>query len=132
VSPVSDARSTPLRVLIGDDHEDSALSLALVLESAGCEVRTAGNGEDALQAAMDYRPDAILLDIGMPKLDGYEVCRMIRAAEQLPQRTLILALTGRGLDDDKRKSAEAGFDRHLVKPIDPQNLIGILRSVGTG
>jgi len=118
-----------LRILVGDDHEDSALSLALVLESMGCGVRTATDGRAALEAALEFRPDAVLLDIGMPSLDGYEVCRRIRAETGWGNEVVLLALTGRGHDEDKRRSLEAGFDGHLVKPIDPDAILRLVRSV---
>jgi len=115
-----------MRILIGDDHEDSARSLALVLEIAGYEVHTAMDGRAVLDAAIDQHPDAIFVDISMPTMDGYEVCRSVRA-ESWGENVLIVALTGRGHDDDRRKSAEAGFDYHFVKPIDPDKLISLLR-----
>ena len=120
------ARPESLRVLVGDDHEDSAFSLALVLEAFGCEVRTAGDGQAALDAALAFRPDAIVLDIRLPKLDGYAICRRIRAQTGWGRDVLMLALTGLGDADDKRKSREAGFDRHLVKPVRPERLLAVL------
>jgi CheY-like chemotaxis protein len=115
------------QVLVGDDHEDSALSLALVLEAAGYAVRAETSGRAVFDAATEQRPDAIFLDIGMPVLNGYEVCRLVRA-EPWGANVLIVALTGRGHDDDRRKSSEAGFNHHFVKPIDPDKLISLLRA----
>ena len=95
---------------------DAADSLAQLLELLGNEVRTAYDGGAGVAAAEAFRPDLILMDIGMPKVNGYEACRRVR--EQPWGATVVLvALTGWGQDDDRRKSAEAGFDHHLVKPI---------------
>lgn len=114
-------------MLVGDDYEDSVVSLALVLESLGYEVKTATDGRAAFELAMDYQPDVVLLDIGMPTMNGYEICRGIRTDEAWGKSALIVALTGRGREDDKRRSREAGFDLHVVKPIDPNSLMGLLR-----
>src|SRR5262245_16034977 len=105
------------RVLIADDNEDSAETMSLLLQALGNEVRTVHDGHQALAEAEVCRPDAVLLDIGMPGLDGYEVARMIRATPW--GRTMVLvALTGRGLDEDVERAHAAGFDRHLLKPVD--------------
>jgi DNA-binding response OmpR family regulator len=121
-------RRPAIRVLVGDDHEDSASSLGFVLEACGFEVRTALDGQAALETAVRYRPDAIILDIGLPTLDGYEICRRIRADRSWGADVLILALTGRGTDDDKRLSREAGFDLHIVKPARPERLMALLET----
>jgi CheY-like chemotaxis protein/two-component sensor histidine kinase len=113
------------RILVADDNEDSVLSMALMLEITGNEVRTAADGLEAVQAAAAFRPAVILLDIGMPKLDGYEACRRIRQ-QPWGRDALIVALTGWGQDEDKRLSKEAGFDHHLVKPVDPSVLEKLL------
>ncbi|HKA60141.1 MAG TPA: ATP-binding protein [Gemmatimonadales bacterium] len=105
------------RVLIVDDNHDSADSLAMLLKLSGHETRVAYDGEQALGEAASYQPDCILLDVGMPKLNGYEACRRIRA-QRWGQAATIIALTGWGQEDDRRKSREAGFDRHLIKPVD--------------
>ncbi len=105
------------RILIADDNVDAADSLAMVLELMGHEVRTAHDGRAAVEVAASFRPDLILLDIGMPTMNGYDACRRIR--DQPGGRdTIVVALTGWGHDDDKRRSHEAGFDHHVVKPID--------------
>ena len=117
------------RILVADDNEDSAASLAMMLEIMGHEVRTAADGLTAFEAASAYRPDAILLDIGMPRLNGYETCRLLRE-QPWGQGILLLALTGWGQDDDKRRSREAGFDHHLVKPIEPAMLQKLLGALG--
>jgi CheY-like chemotaxis protein len=111
----------PQRILVADDNGDAARSLAMMLEVAGHEVRTARDGREAVEAAAAFRPELILMDIGMPNLNGYDACRRIR---ELPwaKNLLIVALTGWGQDDDRRRSQEAGFDSHLVKPVDPAAL----------
>lgn len=115
----------PLRILIVDDNEDSAESLAVLMELAGHEVRTAFEGLSALEEARTFRPDAVLLDIGMPKLDGYEVARRLRQEPGM-DGVLLLAMTGYGQEEDRRRSREAGFDHHLVKPVDLNQLRGLL------
>jgi PAS domain S-box-containing protein len=117
--------SSSLRILIVDDNRDSADSLGMLLQILGNEVRIAHAGQEGLDAADEFRPDVVLLDIGLPKLNGYEACRRIR--EQSWGRSMVLiALTGWGQEDDRRRSREAGFDRHLVKPVDPPELMGLL------
>jgi len=115
------------RILIADDLEDSADSLATLLRLMGHEVWTAHDGEDALGAAERYRPEIVLLDLGMPKLDGYEACRRIRE-EPWGRNMVLIALTGWGQEDDRRRTGEAGFDVHLVKPVDPAVLLRLLDS----
>lgn len=117
--------ATPSRILIVDDNLDSAKSLSEVLQLAGNEIVVANDGEEAVQAAENWRPDAILLDLGMPKLNGFDACRRIRA-QIWAKNTLIIALTGWGQADDRRKSAEAGFDVHMVKPINVAELLHLL------
>jgi signal transduction histidine kinase/CheY-like chemotaxis protein len=114
------------RVLVADDNRDAAASLAMLLEIAGHEVRTAHDGQEALALAASFRPDLLLLDIGMPRLNGYEVAERIRQQPWGAAMRLI-AVTGWGQDEDKRRSAEAGFDDHLTKPIDPAILPALLR-----
>jgi signal transduction histidine kinase/CheY-like chemotaxis protein len=121
-SPVEPAAASRQRVLVADDLEDSAETLATLLMLNGHEVWTARDGEEALQVAAERRPGIVLLDIGMPRLDGYEVCRRLR---MLPwgRDALIVALTGWGQDRDRRQTEDAGFDHHLVKPVDPADLL---------
>jgi signal transduction histidine kinase len=116
-----------LRILIVDDNEDSAESLAVLMGMAGHEVRTAFEGLSALEAARTFQPDVVLLDIGLPKLDGYEVARRLRQ-EPGRDRMLLLAMTGYGQEEDRRRSREAGFDHHLIKPVDLDKLRGLLGS----
>jgi signal transduction histidine kinase len=106
------------RVLVVDDNEDSAESLALLLRLAGHLVETAHDGEAALEVAGRFQPDAILLDLGMPRLNGYEVCERIRM-QPWGQGILMVAQTGWGQAQDRARTMEAGFDAHLTKPIDP-------------
>ena len=115
------------RILIADDLEDLSDSLAVLLRMMGHVVDVAYDGEEALRLAEIRQPDAVLLDLGMPKLDGYEVCRRIRAAPW-GRRMLLVAQTGWGQESDRLRTRDAGFDQHLVKPIDPDRLAVLLRS----
>lgn len=119
--------ATRNRILIVDDNVDSAKSLAEVLGLTGNETLVAHDGLAAVDAAEQHRPDVILLDIGLPKLNGYDVCQRIRASSWAAN-VLIIALTGWGQDEYRRKSAEAGFDGHLVKPVDLTELMKLLVS----
>jgi CheY-like chemotaxis protein len=112
-------------VLVADDNPDIADSLATLLGIYGCLVETAGDGEEAVAAAERFRPDLILLDIGMPRLDGHAACREIRRRPWGREATLV-ALTGWGQEEDRRRSREAGFDGHLVKPVEPAALLRLL------
>jgi PAS domain S-box-containing protein len=116
------------RVLVVDDNEDSAASLGIMLEMMGHEVRTAHDGLAGIEAGAALRPDLILLDIGMPRLNGYDACRRMRE-QPWGKNAFIVALTGWGQDEDKRRSQEAGFDNHLVKPIEPAALEKLLADV---
>jgi signal transduction histidine kinase len=113
------------RILIADDNNDALESLATLLQLSGHEVYTATNGGTALQSIERHLPEVVLLDIGMPLLDGYEVARRIRA-QPWGQRITLVALTGWGQDSDRRRSREAGFDSHLVKPLDLETLTDLL------
>ncbi|HYV17848.1 MAG TPA: ATP-binding protein [Verrucomicrobiae bacterium] len=110
------------RMLVVDDNRDSAESLALLLKLTGHETHTALDGEAALTAAQETKPDVVLLDIGMPKLNGYDACRKIRS-EPWGQSMILIAQTGWGQEDDRRRTEEAGFDGHVVKPVDPDDLM---------
>lgn len=125
---MSDAAVPPTggrRILVADDDQDSAESLAMLFQMMGHDVRSALNGLEAVDVAANFRPDLIVLDIGMPGLDGYEVCRRIRQ-QPWAQAVVIAALTGWTRDEDKDRSQEAGFDHYLVKPIDPQALTDLV------
>jgi CheY-like chemotaxis protein len=124
------ARSGPLRVLVVDDNRDAASSLSAVVELMGHEVRVGYDGQRAVEIAEEFRPDVVLLDLGMPGIDGYETCRRIRR-HAWGNEVRLVAVTGWGQDEDRRKSAAAGFDEHLVKPVKPEALealLGDLRS----
>jgi PAS domain S-box-containing protein len=116
------------RVLVADDNVDSATSLAMLLRLMGNEVHTAHDGLQAVVVARELQPDLALLDIGMPKLNGYETCQRIRE-EAGGRKVLMVALTGWGQDEDIRRSHLAGFDRHLVKPVEPAALEKLLGSM---
>jgi CheY-like chemotaxis protein len=115
----------PLKVLVVDDNADAAVTLAECLRAVGHEVGVAWNGEDALEAARDDPPDVVLLDLGMPWMNGYETAHRFRADPALRSAVLV-AVTGWGSDDDRRRTREAGFARHLVKPVDPAEVIALL------
>ena len=123
-----DAPASPAgrcRILIADDNVDSAITLALILKMMGNEVHTVHDGLQAVEAGETFQPDVVLLDIGMPKLNGYEAARRIRELSWGRQAVLI-ALTGWGQDEDRRHSEEAGFNHHLVKPVAPAALEKLL------
>ena len=113
------------RVLVADDNRDAATTLAAVLEMFGYAVATAYSGAEALEVGARTRPQAVLLDIGMPGMSGYETARRIRL-EAWGRRTILIAVTGWGQDDDKRKAQVAGFDHHLTKPVDSDDLDRLL------
>jgi PAS domain S-box-containing protein len=116
------------RILVVDDNEDAAESLAVLLQMMGNDIRVVYNGLDAVRVASEYRPDVVLLDIGLPGLDGHEVARVIRN-EPWAARTTLIALTGWGQDEERRKSVDAGFDYHMVKPVEPDALMKLLASL---
>ena len=115
------------RVLIVDDNRDAAQSLAMLLKTLGSEVTVMHDGQSALRALEEQRPAVMLLDIGMPEMDGYEVARRVRRSSA-GQGVMLIALTGWGQDDDRRRSKEAGFDHHLVKPVELHDLKAILNA----
>ncbi|HEX4441850.1 MAG TPA: ATP-binding protein [Thermoanaerobaculia bacterium] len=119
------ARGVSLRVVVVDDNEDSADGLAMLLRLEGHEVATAHDGLEAVSVTEAFRPDVVLLDIGLPGISGYEAARRIRALDG-GKRIRLIALTGWGQQEDRRKSTEAGFDLHLVKPVEPADLEGAL------
>ena len=128
-APANRPRSAPRarRILVADDNVDAATSLAALLEERGHEVRVAHDGARALEVAREFQPDAAFLDIGMPKVQGYEVARRLRE-DPATSRCLLIALTGWGRDDDRQRAREAGFDRHLVKPADPAGIDEVLEA----
>ena len=131
VSPSSSARSSqrPLRVLVVDDNFDVAQTVGWMLETIGHDYRIVQEGRRAVEAAREFRPDAILLDIGMPGMDGYAVCRAVRE-DNLIKDTVIIAQTGWGRDRDRATATQAGFDHHLVKPVSLDDLERVLSKIG--
>ncbi|HEX3993319.1 MAG TPA: response regulator [Acetobacteraceae bacterium] len=119
------AQVTPLRVLVVDDTLEVAQTVGWMLEEMGHDYRLVHDGRKAVDAAKDFLPDAILLDIGLPGMDGYAVCRALRQEERL-RSTIVIAQTGWGQDKDKASASEAGFDHHLVKPVAFQDLERLL------
>jgi CheY-like chemotaxis protein len=115
-----------LRVLVVEDQADTAATLALLLRMEGHEVQVAPDGPAAVGAVQTASPDVLLLDIGLPGMSGWEVARWVteQPAEKSP---LLVAITGYGREEDRRRSEEAGIDLHLVKPVDPEKLLGLLR-----
>jgi CheY-like chemotaxis protein len=123
-----DAIETPVirrRVLVVDDNKDSAETLALALQLEGCDVETAHGGQQALKLAEGFLPEVVLLDIGMPGMDGYEVARSIRA-QPWGADMLLVAQTGWGQEEDRRRTREAGFDAHMTKPLDHSRLMSLM------
>ena len=112
-----------------DDNEDAAESLALLLRLAGHDVRTGHDGPAALRLARELRPQAVLLDLGLPGMDGYEVARQLRR-ESGADGPLLVAVSGYGQEEDRRRSRAAGFDYHLVKPADPVQVERLLAGLG--
>ena len=123
--PAGEPSLATRRILVVDDNHDSAYTLAMMLELMGHETETAHDGRAALIAAERYKPDTILLDIGMPDLNGYEVAARLRQ-QAWGAKIVLVALTGWGQDRDKQRSRDAGFDFHLVKPIEPRALQAML------
>ncbi len=117
--------STPLRILVVDDNEDGAKCLGMMLQIMGNDVRIAHDGLAAVEEAEAFRPVVIFLDIGMPKLNGYDACRRIRE-ESWGKCMVLVALTGWGQDDDRQRTNEAGFDYHFVKPVETDALVKLL------
>jgi len=117
-----------LRILVADDNRDAADTMAVLLEVMGHSVRYVHDGEAAVLEAVSFEPDVVLLDIGMPKLNGYEACRKIRAQPGTASMKII-AVTGWGQPEDRLSSESAGFDHHLVKPVDPMELGELISSI---
>lgn len=122
---------SPFRILVVDDNVDSAISMAMLLRMSGNETRIAHDGEAALQMADSFKPDLVLLDIGLPKLDGYEVARRIRSQPWGVAMQLV-AVTGWGQEEDRRNTAQAGFDQHMVKPVDLESLDKLMAHMRAG
>lgn len=114
---MTDSKAPPRRVLIVDDNEDAANSLALILKLGGHEATSVYSAVDALQRAAAFKPDVVLLDIGLPDMDGYEVAQKMRELPGMRDIRLV-AVTGYGRSDDRRRARDAGFDAHLTKPVE--------------
>lgn len=119
---------TSLRILVVDDNRDGANSLSIMLRYLGNETRTAYDGEEAVAMATEFRPDLILLDIGLPKLSGYDACRLIRQ-QPSGREMVIIAQTGWGQIEDRQRTREAGFDHHMVKPVDARERMLLLEQL---
>jgi len=125
--PTPEAKPESRRVLVVDDDHDSAEMMAMLLKFVGHEVRTAHDGLKAVAAVAEFQPHVVLLDIGLPGLDGYEAAERIRRAPGA--QPVLVALTGRGQADDRRRAADAGFDHHLIKPVDHDVLMTLVAGV---
>jgi PAS domain S-box-containing protein len=125
-SDIEPAVEIPRRILVVDDNRDSAVSLATLLELYGHQTRTAFDGVEALDTAKEFRPDVILLDIGLPRLNGYEVAQRLRA-EAWGKDVVLVALTGWGEETSRQRSSESGIDAHLVKPVEHEALLQLVR-----
>ncbi len=122
ISQATPASST--RVLVVDDNEDAADSLATLLGVMGYEVRIAYDGPEAIVAADEFKPAVALLDIGLPKLSGYDIARHVRARRGT--EVLLVAITGWGQEEDRRRARDAGFDHHFTKPADFERLLELI------
>jgi DNA-binding response OmpR family regulator len=120
----------PLRVLVVDDDRDTVLSVRLLLECEGYDVRSAFSANGALDAVREFEPHAVLLDIGMPGMSGYEVARLVR--ERHGEALVLIALTGWNKASDKLLAKLAGFDHHITKPYDPQAILALLSTLARG
>ena len=119
----------PRRILVIDDHIDTARILRMLLQLDGHVVETAHDGASALEAARRLGPEVVLLDLGMPGMDGYAIARQLREQPSLA-RTRIVALTGHAADGDRRRTREAGFDHHLTKPVERRTLQEVISRLG--
>jgi len=128
VRPAAGAVASERRVLVIDDNQDSAETLAMVLRLQGHSVQTAHDGFKAVTAAERFRPDMVVLDLGMPGMDGYEVARTIRA-QRWGRNMLLVAQTGWGQPEDRRRTQQAGFDAHITKPVDSATLTALLAAM---
>ena len=125
---VTPHEQTPLRILIVEDHRDARTTMRMLLSMAyGHTVYEAADGASGVRSAVESRPDVALIDLGLPDIDGHEVARRIRAA--LEDSIVLVALTGYGSAEDQQRAVESGFDRHLVKPVDPAELARIFEGV---
>jgi PAS domain S-box-containing protein len=130
-TPGAGGATRAARILVVDDNADTARGMARLLKLLGHEVRVAHDGPGAIEAALEFRPEFVLLDIGLPGMDGYEVASRLKREGSF-QDAIIIAVSGYGQDHDRRRSKEAGFDHHLVKPVDHEALLTLLSAGGTG
>jgi CheY-like chemotaxis protein/two-component sensor histidine kinase len=133
-STILPSRSGPTRaldILIVEDNEDARETLRVLLEMGGHRVHVEVDGEGGLATALRVRPPLLLLDVGLPRMDGYEVARRIRAADGWPVRPTLVAITGYGQPADRNRAIEAGFDLHLAKPVDPQRILDLAAAAAT-
>jgi CheY-like chemotaxis protein len=114
------------KIVVVDDNLETAAGLALLLRARGYVVHTAASGPAALALARDFIPDVVVLDIGLPGMDGHELARCLRREREAGAALLLVALTGRERESDRQASREAGIDHHLVKPVEPHDLLGLL------
>ncbi len=123
--------SKKARILVVDDNEDTAKGMARLLKLIGHEVAMAHSGHEALEVAREFGPEFVLLDIGLLEMDGYEVASRLRQ-EECSRHAVIVAVSGYGQDEDRRRSKEAGFDHHLIKPLDHDALLVLLSAGSNG
>ena len=128
LAQTGDAPASRMRILVVDDNVDAAESMAMLLSMEGYQTQTVHSAREALDAVSHFRPDVVLLDIGLPEMDGYEVARRLRS-ENVIERMRLVAITGYGQPADRERAQAAGFDRHLVKPVEPEDLSALLRSL---
>ncbi len=126
-STASPLPAQSLRILVIDDNRSVVESLKMLLDLNGNTTHTAYDGLEGLEIAERVRPEIILLDIGLPRIDGWEICRRIRQ-QSWGNQVMVYALTALGQDDDRLKSQQAGFDMHFVKPVDPELLLTVLEA----
>lgn len=120
-----------MRIVVIEDNDDAADTLAMWLESMGHQVRVARTGQEGVDLVREARPQLVLCDLGLPGMDGVEVCRRVFAL-RMPSRPVMVALTGWGMEADRQRTGQVGFDRHLVKPVAPDALRDILLAVKGG
>lgn len=116
------------RILVADDNTDSAETCAMLLQLWGHDVRVAADGQETVDVAREFRPEIALVDIGMPRMSGYEVAQTLRGTEWGKDMVLV-AVTGWGQDEDRARATAAGFDHHLAKPVDPQRLQPLIEEI---
>ena len=122
--PLTSPSTLSRRILLVEDNPDGRATMQMLLELWGHRVKAAGDGVEGVQLALAWQPDVAVLDIGLPLLDGYQVAQRLRAA--FHDHILLIALTGYGREEDRRRARQAGFDHHLVKPVDPAVLQPLL------